>query len=75
MGIFARFKAPSFTAVRCFVGQDDLGGEEVKAHFGTFEDALIFAEATCEKYGGQSRIVHVDIFCRITGDKIYNMYA
>lgn len=75
MSIFARFKRKGFTAVRCFVGQDDLGGEEVKANFETFEDALIFAEATCERYGGKPIIVHVDIFCNGTGDKIYNMYA
>lgn len=75
MGIFARFKAPSFTAVRCFVGPDDLGGEEVKATFGTFGDALIFAKATCKRYGGKPVIVHVDIYCNKSGNRVYNMYA
>lgn len=79
MSIFARFKATGFTAVKCVIHSlevDNFGSEEesVKAHFKTFEDALIFSGATLEQYEDRTSIVHVDIYCNKSGNRVYNAY-
>ncbi len=74
MGIFARFKAPSFTAVKCVITSDSTWVDDVRATFGTFEDALIYASATCKQFRDRTDIVHVDVYCNKSGNRVYHAY-
>lgn len=69
-------RSKGFTAVKCVFTQTESGltyGDDIKASFGSFEDALIFSKATTRQYrDSTSRIVHVDVYCNKSGDKVYH---